>query len=72
MEVSRQYVVVLEPDEEGWSASVPDLPGCFSDGTTAEEAEQSIRTAISLWIETAQNNGWTVPEPRTQVLKVAV
>jgi len=72
MEVIRQYIAVLEPDEDGWTASVPDLPGCLSDGATAEEAEAGIREAIRLWIQTAESKGWPVPAARTQVLKIAV
>ncbi|MBI5707882.1 MAG: type II toxin-antitoxin system HicB family antitoxin [Armatimonadetes bacterium] len=53
-------------------ASVPDLPGCFSDAPTVEEAEVRIREAITLWIETAVANGWQVPPPRAQALRIAV
>lgn len=70
--MTEPYVVVLEPEEQGWTASVPDLPGCFSDGSTPEEAEKAIREAIALWIETAQAKGWPIPPARAQTLRVAV
>lgn len=70
--MTAEYVVVIEPDEDGWTASVPDLPGCFSDGDTFEDAETNIREAIRLWVETARNRGIPIPPPRSQSLKIAV
>ena len=44
--------VVLEPSEEGgFTASVPSLPGCISEGETREEALRNIREAIELYLE---------------------
>jgi predicted RNase H-like HicB family nuclease len=44
--------VVLEPSEErGFTASVPSLPGCISEGDTREEALRNIREAIELYLE---------------------
>ena len=33
-----KFKVVLYPSEEGFSVSAPSLPGCWSQGTTEEEA----------------------------------
>lgn len=41
-----KYKVVLEHSEEGVSVSVPGLPGCWSQGSTEEEALEMIRDAI--------------------------
>jgi predicted RNase H-like HicB family nuclease len=70
--MSKEYIAVFEPDEGGWSASVPDLPGCFSDGETRSEAEAAIREAIILWLETANKNGWPVPEPQASAILIGV
>lgn len=44
--------VVLEPsDQGGFTASVPSLPGCVSEGDTREEALLNIREAIELYLE---------------------
>ena len=44
--------VVLEPSEEGgFTASVPSLPGCISEGDTREEALRNIREAVELYLE---------------------
>lgn len=62
-----QYAIVLEPlsveDGGGFAATVPDLPGCMSDGATPEEALSNVQDAIITWIEAATDLGHTVPAP---------
>ena len=41
-----KYRIAILQSEEGYSVSVPGLPGCWSQGTTEEEAVENIRTAI--------------------------
>jgi predicted RNase H-like HicB family nuclease len=41
-----QYKVALHRSEEGIAASVPGLPGCWSQGATEAEALENIRVAI--------------------------
>jgi predicted RNase H-like HicB family nuclease len=41
-----KYKVVLKRTDEGVSASVPGLPGCWSQGATEEEALENIQDAI--------------------------
>lgn len=49
-----EFVVVLERDEDGvWAASVPALPGCFSQGDSTEEALRNVKEAIEAYLETA-------------------
>ena len=62
-----RYPVVIEPlsvaDGGGFIATVPDLPGCMSDGDTPEEALASIRDAIAEWIAEANELSRRVPPP---------
>jgi predicted RNase H-like HicB family nuclease len=44
--VNMRYKVVLKKSEEGYSVSCPGLPGCWSQGSTEEEAIENIRAAI--------------------------
>ena len=41
-----KYKIALHKSEEGYSVSVPGLPGCWSQGETEEEALDNIRDAI--------------------------
>ncbi len=61
------YAIVIEPlsaeDGGGFIATVPDLPGCMSDGETPQEALANVDDAIRTWIEAAQDLGHKVPAP---------
>jgi predicted RNase H-like HicB family nuclease/predicted RNA binding protein YcfA (HicA-like mRNA interferase family) len=46
-----KYKIALQQTEEGFSVSVPGLPGCWSQGATEEEALQNIRDAINEYLE---------------------
>jgi len=50
-----EYVIVVESlaasDGGGYLASVPELPGCMSDGETPEEALRNVQEAIASWLE---------------------
>lgn len=41
-----KYRIALQKSEEGYSVSVPGLPGCWSQGSTENEAIENIRGAI--------------------------
>jgi predicted RNase H-like HicB family nuclease len=41
-----QYKIALQQTEEGFSVSVPGLPGCWSQGATEQEAIENIKDAI--------------------------
>ena len=46
------FKVILEPSEEGgYTAIVPALPGCISEGDTVDEAMRNIREALELYLE---------------------
>ena len=45
-----KYKVVLQASDEGIAASVPGLPGCWSQGGTEAEALENIRTAIQEYL----------------------
>ncbi|MEP6780792.1 MAG: type II toxin-antitoxin system HicB family antitoxin [Gemmatimonadaceae bacterium] len=45
-----KYKVALEHSADGYSVSVPGLPGCWSQGVTEVEAIENIRDAISEYL----------------------
>lgn len=49
-----KYSVALMQTEEGFSVSCPGLPGCWSQGTTEEEALSNIQDAIREYVEVAR------------------
>jgi predicted RNase H-like HicB family nuclease len=48
-----RYKVIVEESDEGFSVSVPGLPGCHSQGATEQEALQNIADAIREYLEVA-------------------
>ena len=46
-----KYKVVLKHSKEGYSASCPGLPGCWSQGKTKREALENIQTAICEYLD---------------------
>ncbi len=53
-----QFKILLEKDEEGWfTATVPSLPGCISQGRTEEEAKKNIAEAIELHLKSLAEEG---------------
>ena len=46
-----EILIEKEPEDEGYFAYSPTLPGCFSNGRTIEEAKQNIRSAVQLHVE---------------------
>lgn len=58
----------LSKDEGGgYSISFPDLPGCWSDGATPEEAIENGRDALSAWLAVAEEFGDDLPKPLSSV-----
>jgi predicted RNase H-like HicB family nuclease len=45
-----KYKIALLKTDEGYSVSVPRLPGCWSQGTTEQEALQNIQDAIQEYL----------------------
>jgi predicted RNase H-like HicB family nuclease len=60
-----KYVVIYERTATGYSAYVPDLPGCVTTGGTLEETKANMREAISGHIEAMRLHGEAIPEPTT-------
>lgn len=52
-----------EEDGGGFFIEYPDLPGCFSDGNTLEEAIDNGEDALQCWIDAAKEDGDSIPEP---------
>ncbi|MHB8598825.1 MAG: type II toxin-antitoxin system HicB family antitoxin [Ktedonobacteraceae bacterium] len=63
---SYQYTIILHPDPEdgGYTVTVPALPGCITQGDTLEEAIAMAKDAIRLHVESLIADGEPVPKER--------
>lgn len=67
----REFDVILEVQEEGgFVASVPELPGCWTQGETREEAVANAKEAIEGYLETLKELGRPIPEPVREHVKI--
>jgi len=67
-----RYAVVIEKTATGYSAWVPDLPGCISVGSTRDEMDRNIREAIDLYLDELKVQGAPAPVPTTDTEYVTV
>ena len=58
-----KYAIFIAPTRTGYSAHVPDLPGCIAAGKTREETLQLMQEAIRLHLRSMREDGDPVPEP---------
>lgn len=58
--------VVRDATDEysGWFARVVELPGCMTQADTFDELDELVQDAMRAWIETAQEKGLPIPEPK--------
>lgn len=57
------YPIVIHKDKDSdYGVTVPDLPGCFSAGSTTDEAIAMAREAIELHLEGLVEEGELIPE----------
>ena len=65
----RYEVIIYWSDEdEAFIAEVPELPGCAADGPSYQEALVNVQGIIEEWIETAQELGRSIPQPRGRLM----
>ena len=62
--LALNYPITLYPEADGgYTAILPDLPGCLSQGDTLEEAVNNVQDAKLAWLETAWDCGDPIPMP---------
>jgi predicted RNase H-like HicB family nuclease len=63
--------IILEPSEEGgYTAVVPSLPGCISEGNSKDEALKNIREAIELYLEPVEDD--EIFPTNSEIIELAV
>jgi len=59
---SFQIIIEKEPEDEGYFAYTPTVPGCFSNGRTIEDAKRNIRQAIEQHLASMLEHSQLVPQ----------
>jgi predicted RNase H-like HicB family nuclease len=63
-----EIVIYWSEEDEAFIAEVPELPGCAADGATYAEAVANVDGIIQEWMETAQELGRAIPEPKGRLM----
>ena len=65
-----KYEILLYWSEEDHAhiAKVPELPGYMADGSTYKKALANVEVIIGEWIETTEEQGRSIPEPKGRLL----
>ena len=61
-DMDSRIMVVLEKTENGYSAYLPDLPGCISTGETISDVRNNIKDAVDFHLEGIQIENLPVPD----------
>lgn len=62
-QAKHRLLIDWSDDDQCYAVKVPDLPGCMAHGKTRQQAVKMAEEAIELWIETAKEDGVSVPKP---------
>ena len=62
----KRFLVIFEKTDSGYSAYVPDLPGCIATGRTKEEVEKNVYEAIELHLEGIIAEKLPMPEIKSE------
>jgi len=68
MKIRYELIIYWSEVDQVFIVEVPELPGCAADGETYLEAVQNAEIVIQEWIETAQELGRSIPEPKGRLL----
>lgn len=69
MKESRYELIIFwDEANEIFVVDIPELPGCMAHGHTKREAISNAEAAIDLWIETAKEDGISIPQPRGRLM----
>ena len=63
-----ELVIYWDQADRIFVVEVPELPGCMTHGATRTEAVQNAEEAIALWVQTAQEDGLPIPQPKGKLM----
>jgi predicted RNase H-like HicB family nuclease len=66
--VRYELIIYWSDEDQAFIAEVPELPGCAADGATYQEAVANAELIINEWIETANELGRPIPEPKGRLM----
>jgi predicted RNase H-like HicB family nuclease len=71
-EQGTEYALLIEKEPKGYSATFPDVPGCFTQGDTLMEVMENARDALEGHLAGLKALGKPIPKARHKVTSVLV
>jgi predicted RNase H-like HicB family nuclease len=68
MQSKYEILIYWSEEDKAYIAEVPELPGCMADGKTYQQALSNAEIIIREWIETAEELGRPIPQPRGKLM----
>jgi len=68
MSIKYELIIYWSNEDDCFIVEVPELPGCFADGKTYHEAVSNAQIIIQEWLETAQELGRNIPQPKGRLI----
>ena len=63
-----ELIIYWSNEDRSFIVEVPELPGCAADGQTYKEAVANAERIIREWVETAQELGRPIPQPKGRLM----
>ena len=68
MPMKYEVIIYWSEADKAFIAEVPELPGCMADGATKAQALQAVERIAREWLQTAEELGRPLPEPRGRLM----
>ena len=65
MALPYRLEIIPDPDEGGFAAAYPELPGCVTSRETMEDVVRNAQDAKRAWLEAALEEGLAIREPES-------
>ena len=66
--IKYEMIIYWSDEDQAYIVEVPELPGCMADGNTYVEAVKNAGKIIEEWIETAEELGRRIPQPKGRLM----
>ena len=70
--MKKTFLVVYEKGKKNYGGFAPDVSGCVSLGDTLDEIRANLLEALQLYIDTAAELGYPIPEPSTKTVTLPI
>lgn len=68
MKFKYKMIIYWSKEDKAFIAEVPELSGCMADASTYQQALENVEVIAWEWIETAKQNGRSIPKPKGRLV----